>query len=95
MKGGIHNLPATASVDLDQPSARASEIRRLVGASDFFTLPETLKKPRPQPWDFSYAVTVEDGARTHTVTCHKDAVPAELRRLIETLEPSARIEPPT
>jgi hypothetical protein len=95
VRGGIHNLAAKASVDLERPGTpQSEEIRRLVTASDFFSLPATLRKSRPQSWDFSYTVSVEDGARSHTVNCHKDAAPAELRKLIETLEPSARIEPP-
>ena len=95
VKGGIHGVPATASVDLEQAAApQADLIRRLVAASGFFGLPPKLRKDRPRPWDFDYTVSVEDGARSHTVTCHKDAAPEGLRKLIEALEPSARIEPP-
>ena len=76
-------------------TGESAEVRRLVSACDFFSLPGTLRKARPQPWDFDYTVSVEDGPRAHTIRCHKDAVPPELRRLIETLEPSARVEPPS
>jgi hypothetical protein len=41
-----------------------------------------LLKPRPQPWDFTYTLTVDD----RQVRFHLDAAPAALRELVDYLE---------
>src|SRR4051812_23949177 len=74
-------------VDLDQlPAAMAERLRLLVERADPFSLPPSLKKSAPRPWDFRYTLTVEDSGRSHTVTFHKDAVSPALRELVEALE---------
>jgi hypothetical protein len=77
----------TRQVDLDHlPAASAEPLRRLVAQVDPFALPSRLEKSAPQPWDFRYTLTVDDGGRRHTITFHKDAVSPALRELVEALE---------
>lgn len=73
----------TRNVDVDSlPAAEGARVRSLVQALDLAQLPATLLKARPQPWDFTYTLTV-DG---HQVRFHVDAAPAPLRELVEILE---------
>jgi hypothetical protein len=73
----------TRSVDVDSlPAAERTRVQALVQALDVAGLPATLLKPRPQPWDFTYTLTV-DGRQ---VRFHLDAAPAPLRELVEVLE---------
>lgn len=76
----------TRSVDVDAlPPAKAAHLRTLVGAIDFAQAPASLMKPRPQPWDFTYTLTVDDGA-SRQLRFHGDAAPAPLKALADTLE---------
>jgi hypothetical protein len=71
------------SVDVDRlPAAQGARVRGLVQALDLAQLPATLLKPRPQPWDFTYTLTVDD----RQVRFHLDAAPAALRELVDYLE---------
>jgi len=73
----------TRSVDVDSlPAGEAARVRGLVQALDPAKLPATLLKARPQPWDFTYTLTVDN----HQVRFHVDAAPAALRELVEILE---------
>ncbi len=73
----------TRTVDVDDlPAAERTRVQALVQALDVARLPATLLKPRPQPWDFTYTLTV-DGRQ---VRFHLDAAPAPLRELVEVLE---------
>jgi hypothetical protein len=74
------------NVDVDQlPAAEAARVRALVAALDPAHLPATLLKPRPQPWDFTYTLAIDNGAQRQ-VRFHLDAAPAALRELVELLE---------
>lgn len=76
----------TRTVDLDSlPEARAEQLRQLVQASSFFTLPPQLVKPQPKSWDFRYALQVENDGQSHSVSYYLDAAPAPLRELTEKL----------
>jgi hypothetical protein len=44
-----------------------------------------LLKARPQSWDFTYTLTIEDGAQRQ-VRFHLDAAPPALRDLVEFIE---------
>ena len=71
------------SVDVDSlAAADAARVRGLVQALDLAQLPATLLKARPQPWDFTYTLTV-DGRQ---VRFHLDAAPPALRELVEVIE---------
>jgi hypothetical protein len=76
----------THTVDVDAlPAADAGRLRALVQALDVACLPAALMKARPQPWDFVYTLTVDDGA-AHAIRFHSDAAPAALRDLAGILE---------
>lgn len=78
------------SVDLAQlPPARAEALQRLVADCDFFALPSSLKKNRPQPWDFEYQLEAEADGRRHTVHYHLDAAPPPLQALTQQLNQAA------
>jgi hypothetical protein len=76
----------TRSVDVDcLPAADAAHLRALVQALDPAALPPALLKPRPQPWDFTYTLTIENGA-ARQVRFHVDAAPPPLREIVDVLE---------
>jgi hypothetical protein len=76
----------TRSVDVDRlPAADAARVRALVQALDPAHLPATLLKARPQSWDFTYTLTIENGAERQ-VRFHLDAAPPPLRDLVEFIE---------
>ena len=80
----------TRTVDLAAlPAAQASQLRKLVQACDFFSLPATLSKPQPQSWDFVHTLQIQDDARSHTVRFHEDAAPAALQTLTQALSAMA------
>jgi len=73
----------TRSVDVDDlPAAERTRVQALVQALDSAQLPATLLKAQPQPWDFTYTLTV-DGKQ---LRFHVDAAPAALRELVGILE---------
>ena len=76
----------TRSVELDGlPAPDAARLRALLQALDLPRLAGPLLKPRPQPWDFVYTLTVENGAR-HQLRFHTDAAPAALGELVDLLQ---------
>ena len=76
----------TRSVDVGSlPAADAARVRALVQALDPAQLPATLLKARPQPWDFTYTLSIDDGT-PRQVRFHLDAAPAPLRELVEIVE---------
>lgn len=87
-KGGFTG-PAgaqTRTVDLAQlPADQASEVQKLLQASDFFALHPKLLKPAPKSWDFEYDLKVDDGQQQHCVQYHLDAAPPALKALTEKL----------
>ncbi|KQV50134.1 protealysin inhibitor emfourin [Massilia sp. Root335] len=76
----------TRDVDVDSlPAAKGTRVRGLVQALDLAQLPPTLLKPRPQSWDFTYTLTIDDGT-PRQVRFHLDAAPPALRELVEFIE---------
>jgi hypothetical protein len=76
----------TRDVDVDSLTASdAARARGLVRALDLAQLPPTLLKARPQSWDFTYTLTIDDGT-PHQVRFHLDAAPPALRELVEFIE---------
>lgn len=76
----------TRSVDLAQlPAAQAQQLMRLLDASQFFSLPQQLRKAAPQSGDFLYDLQAEQDGCQHAVHYHLDAAPASLRQLTEQL----------
>jgi hypothetical protein len=80
----------TRSVDVERlPAADGARLRALVQALaqelDTAGRPPALLKPRPQPWDFTYTLTIDDGM-PRRVRFHVDAAPPPLREIVEVLE---------
>jgi len=76
----------TRSVDVDcLPPHEGDRLRALVAGLDLPRLPPSLLKTHPQPWDFLYTLTVDDGG-ARTVRFHADSAPPELKELVAVLE---------
>ncbi|MBE3559792.1 MAG: hypothetical protein IMW89_11290 [Ktedonobacteraceae bacterium] len=72
IEGGIAFFPGLRKpvvIDTDHlPASEAAELKRLVQATRFFDLPETVSPPPPGAADYQqYVITVEDEGRQHSV----------------------------
>lgn len=89
--GGFAGLRLSAAFDTDLlPPETADALRRLVEEADFFGLPAILPGSPNAADIYQYVVTVEDGARSHTVTVSEDAASDTLRQLFDYLLRLAR-----
>ncbi|WP_051971735.1 protealysin inhibitor emfourin [Massilia sp. 9096] len=76
----------TVSVELERlPAADAARLHALVAALDPAHLPASLMKPHPQPWDFVYTLTIENGQRRQ-LRFHTDAAPEPLGEIVDILQ---------
>ena len=90
--GGFAGLRRVATLDTGAlPPKQARELEALVDRSGFFELPEKLRAPGADR--FQYTVTVESADRQHTVQVTDGAVPPELQALLDTLRDAAQPEP--
>jgi hypothetical protein len=91
--GGFTNIPVKGSFDLDDlPAEQAGALQDLVEKANFFALPEQISAGRPIPDQFTYQITVETGARRHTVVTGDRSAPETLRPLIQKLTELARTQ---
>lgn len=95
-EGGIAHFPglsAPVTIESDQLSdADAAELERLVGAARFFELPPTLGVPPRGAADYHrYTVTIDSGARRHTVQLTEPIADAALQRLVAFLRAQAKV----
>lgn len=75
----------TRHVDVDQlPATEAQRLHGLVQALAPAALPASLLKDRPQSSDFTYTLTIEDGA-SRQIRFHIGAAPPALRELVDCL----------
>lgn len=82
--GGFAGISRKTTVDTANiPTNEAKQLPQLLEAADFFNLPENLTASPTQPDRFQYILTVEDGAKKHTITVSEAAMPGTLRPLIE------------
>ena len=89
--GGFAGLKLRAA--LEEKSLSPRELRRLhklLEKSRFFTLPLRMESPGASPDRFQYRLTVEDRNCSHTVQASEDAIPPEMRPLVEWLTTTAR-----
>ena len=77
---GMRRASRIASDTLTEDDAR--ELTRLVDASRFFDLPGRIDHADTDGDRFRYAITIDDGLRSHTVEVAEAAVPAALRPLV-------------
>ena len=78
---GIGRPPRVLDTTRINP-ARAKDLLRHVEESRFFELPPEILPAQPKPDSFQYALTIEDGNRSHTVTTTQDAAPGSLQALL-------------
>jgi hypothetical protein len=84
--GGLAGLVKTTAVDADALSPEdAKRLRDEVEAAGIFDLPRELPSSGAQKDRFSYAVTVEDAGRKHTVQASEEALPEGVRSLVSWL----------
>ena len=84
--GGLAGLVKTTTVDTDALSAEdAHRLREKVDQAGIFELPGELTPHGQQKDRFSYALTVKDAEREHTVLASEEALPARVHSLVSWL----------
>ncbi len=88
--GGFMGLSLSTTVDTDSLAVQeADDLKRLVEAAGFFTLPATLKSTKGAD-QFTYRLTIESGDQRHTVEVSDSVAPESLRPLLQRLTSMAR-----
>jgi hypothetical protein len=81
-RGGFTGVPTTRELDVDAlPEVKQKHIRELVDRG-VWPAPEVQRAAHPQPQDFDYSMSVNDGPRAKTIRLHKSAASAEVRELV-------------
>jgi hypothetical protein len=89
--GGFAGMKLKASLNSESLPARSMQhLRRLLEESRFFELPLRLESHEIRPDRLQYRVTVENNNCVHTVQTSEDAIPQEMRPLLEWLTAAAR-----
>jgi hypothetical protein len=89
--GGFAGLKLKTSLDESTlPPKDARRLHRLLDKSRFFELPLRIEPANLRPDRFQYRLTVEKDNCIHTVRTSEDAIPRELRPLVEWLTDAAR-----
>ena len=89
--GGFSGLKLKASLDADSlPRQEARRLHRLLQQSHFFDLPLNLEARTSRPDLFQYRLIIEDDNCVHTLQASEDAIPAEMRPLLDWLTAAAR-----
>ncbi len=89
--GGFAGLTLKASLDAEAlPPQQARRLRKLLQESRFFELPLRLDTSVPRPDRFQYRLTIENNNCVHTVQASEDAMPPEMRPLLDWLTATAR-----
>jgi Emfourin len=88
--GGLASFPGLERpLELDTAELapeQAASLERLVRDAGVFALPARAGAPAPGAADYrSYTITVDDGARSHTITVAEPIEDAALRALVERL----------
>lgn len=89
--GGFAGMTTKKSVDTATlPANKASQLRQLLEAANFFRLPANIASDNSQPDRFQYQLTVEDADKQHKVNVSEQAIPGTLRPLIEWIMAAGR-----
>ena len=85
--GGFAGMTRTVEVATDALSEDQRElVTSLVRSADFFALPQNPAPRDPNGADrFSYTITIDSAARTHTIETNDAAMPESLVPLIDWL----------
>ena len=91
VEGGLAYFPGLSKptvIDSDQlPQQEADELKRLVTATSFFSLPNAIGTPAPGAADYRrYTITVQDGGKQHTVHLTDLVEDPELQKLLSYLK---------
>jgi len=90
MSGGVGFFPGLAApktIDVDAlPEADRTELKALVDAAAFFSLPGRVPPTRGAADYRTYEITIEDGGRRHTVAVSDPVENPALANLIEKLK---------
>lgn len=86
-EGGVAQFPGLSrpvTIDSEQLTQReGAELKRLVEAADFFNLPASVGTPARGAADYrQYTLTIEEGARRHTVRATEPVDDTDLRSLL-------------
>ncbi len=91
--GGFAGMKLKASLDAESLSPQqARRLHKLLDDSRFFQLPLRLETPTSRPDRFHYRLTIEDENCVHTVQGSEDAIPPEMRPLLDWLTATARLQ---
>jgi hypothetical protein len=89
--GGIAGMRLSGDFDTATCSPEdRQQVESLLQATNFFALPESLRPAKPGADRFQYKITVQDGAKQHTVSLDDAAATPELRTLLSWLTPRLR-----
>lgn len=89
--GGFAGMRLKASLEAESlPPQQARRFHKLLEESHFFELPLRLEAPVSRPDRFHYRLTIEDDNCVHTVQASEDAIPPEMRPLLDWLTATAR-----
>jgi hypothetical protein len=89
--GGFAGIKLSGSLDSSMlPLSKARRLAALVEKSGFFSLPSILESNTPSADHFSYKVTVETDAATHTIEACEEAIPKSMRPLLDFLSRALR-----
>ena len=92
--GGFANLRFAAAVDdAALPAEERDDLRALVAASGFWSLPAVVATSSPSPDRLRYELTVEDAPLRRSVVVSEPDVPAPLAPLVAWLEARAHPAP--
>jgi hypothetical protein len=84
--GGLAGLTIAKTIDSDKLLAEhASQLRQLVNASNFFSLPTTIPYRGPIRDFFHYKLIVELDDKKHSIEVDEPAAPSELKPLLQWL----------
>lgn len=90
--GGFAGMMTNVDIDAySLPDAERQALMTLVTDAGFFALPSDVTDPSTTGADrYNYRITIQSGARTHTVECVDGSAPASLVPLLDWLNDNAR-----
>jgi hypothetical protein len=89
--GGFAGITMKTAVDeKDLAPDEVQKLRRLVEGADFFNLSKKIMPRSSGPDRFQYELRLEENDRQHTVTMSEEALPANLKPLVNWLMEKAR-----
>jgi len=89
--GGFAGIRTKTTVDeKDLGPDEAQKLRQLVEGADFFHLSKKIVSRSPRPDRFQYELSLEESGRQHTVIMSEEALPVNLKPLVNWLMEKAR-----